>query len=104
MRSVTPTILKRSRHTWPVNTGSLSLTMEEGNPCSRTIPSKKAWATDAAGRPSTMKWAYLEKRSTTVRMTDSPPPNLRQPLDEVERDVDLDLGRHLEGLQQSGRP
>ena len=39
------------------------------------MPSKKARATDAAvyGWPSAMKCAYLEKRSTTVRMTDLPP-------------------------------
>ena len=32
MRSLTPAIRKRSRQTWLVNTGSLLLTMEEGNP------------------------------------------------------------------------
>jgi len=48
MRSLTPAILKRSRQTWPVNTGSLSLTMEDGKPCSRTMPSKKARATEEA--------------------------------------------------------
>ena len=48
MRSLTPAILKRSRQTWPVNTGSLSLTMEDGKPCRHTMPSKKARATEEA--------------------------------------------------------
>jgi len=48
MRSLTPAILKRSRQTWPVNTGSLSLTMEDGKPCRRTMPSKKARAIEEA--------------------------------------------------------
>ena len=47
IRKVTLAILKRSRHTLPVNTGSWSLTMEEGNPCSQTMPSN-ARAMDAA--------------------------------------------------------
>jgi hypothetical protein len=67
-------MVKRSRHTLPVKTGSRSLTMEAGNPWRRTTPSKNARATETAvyGCPNGMKWAYLEKRSTTVRMTDFP--------------------------------
>jgi hypothetical protein len=75
MRSVMPASLKRSCHTLPVNTGSRSLTIDVGNPCNRTMPSKKVRVTDAAvyGCSRGMKWAYLENRSTTVRMTDLPP-------------------------------
>ena len=45
------------------------------NPWNRTILSKKARATDAVvkGWPSVMRCAYLERRSTTVRITDFPP-------------------------------
>ncbi|WVZ93025.1 LOW QUALITY PROTEIN: hypothetical protein U9M48_039048 [Paspalum notatum var. saurae] len=54
-----------------VKTGSRSQTMDAGIPWRRTISLKKARATKAAvyGCDSKMKWAYLEKRSTTVRMT-----------------------------------
>ena len=54
--------------------GSLPLTMEKENPCNRMMPSKNVRATDVAvyGWPRAMKCAYLEKRSTTVRMTDFP--------------------------------
>jgi hypothetical protein len=64
MRRVTPAIRNKSRHTLPVKTGSRLLTIEDGNPCSRTTPSKKARATEAAvyGWLSVMKWAYFEKR------------------------------------------
>ena len=47
-----------------------------------------------------MKCAYLEKRSTTVRMTDFAA-DLGQPLDEVHRDIRPHLGRYFEGLQQA---
>lgn len=49
--------------------------MDVGVLCRQTISSKNTRATDSAvyGCPSGMKWAYLEKRSTTVRMTDLPP-------------------------------
>jgi hypothetical protein len=74
MQRVTPAIRNKSRHALPVKTGSRSMTIEDGNPCSRTTPSKKARATEAAvyGWLSAMKWAYYEKRSMTVRMTDFP--------------------------------
>jgi hypothetical protein len=46
---------------------SQSMTIEDGNPCRRTMPAKKARATNAAvyGWPSGMKCAYFEKQSTT---------------------------------------
>jgi hypothetical protein len=49
--------------------------MEHGNPWSRTMPSKKALATDATlyGWPSVMKFVNFENLSTTVRTTDLPP-------------------------------
>jgi len=48
---------------WLVNTGSLSLTMDAGKPWSRTMPSKKARATDDAvyGWLRAMKCTYFEK-------------------------------------------
>lgn len=53
----TPLILKRSLQKLPVNTGSCSLKIEAGNPCSLTMPSKKALVTDTAvlGCPKAMK-------------------------------------------------
>lgn len=49
--------------------------MEQGKPCKRTISVKNALATDAAlyGCPKVMKCANLEKRSTTVSITNFPP-------------------------------
>jgi hypothetical protein len=49
--------------------------MDSGTPWSRTIVSKKAVATVVAeyGWLRATKWAYLENRSTTVKMTDLPP-------------------------------
>ncbi|KAG2561917.1 hypothetical protein PVAP13_8KG216601 [Panicum virgatum] len=48
IRSCTPTILNMSRQMCPVKTGSLSLTIDVGNPCRRTMSLKKALATDEA--------------------------------------------------------
>jgi hypothetical protein len=48
MRSFIPAMLKRSRQTLTVNTGSRSLTMDDGNLCRCTMPSKKARATEFA--------------------------------------------------------
>lgn len=58
-----------------VNTGSLSDTMDCGTLWSRTILAENAWAMDSAdyGWANSIKWHYLRKRSTTVRMTDLPP-------------------------------
>jgi hypothetical protein len=58
-----------------MHTGSLSLTMEVGNPCNQTMPTKKARAIDDAmyGWSSAMKCTYMEKRSTTVRIKGLPP-------------------------------
>lgn len=70
-RSLTPASLNKSRHTWLVKTGLRSLTIEVGKPCRQTISWKKALANDEAvyGWLSVMKCAYLESRSTTVRIT-----------------------------------
>jgi hypothetical protein len=45
--------------------------MELGKPWRRTMPSKKALATEMAvyGWLKAIKWAYFEKRSTTVKIT-----------------------------------
>ncbi|WVZ57692.1 LOW QUALITY PROTEIN: hypothetical protein U9M48_008045 [Paspalum notatum var. saurae] len=74
MRSLTPDILNRSHQTALVNTGSRSLTMDAGRPWRRTIWLKNALAGGRSGCPKAMKWAYLEKRFKTVRMTDLPYP------------------------------
>jgi len=57
-----------------VNTGSRSDTMDCGIPWRRTMSVKNAWATDSTeyGCTRGMKWQYLLKWSTTVKMTDFP--------------------------------
>ena len=48
IRSCTPAILNKSRQTWPVSTGSRSLTIDSGRPWRRTMSLKKARATEDA--------------------------------------------------------
>lgn len=60
--SLVPVRLKNSDQKALVKTGPRSLTMEQGTPCSRTMVSKKALATETTlyGWLSAIKWPYLE--------------------------------------------
>jgi hypothetical protein len=74
--------------------------MEDRMSWSRTIVSKNALATDAAeyGWPRVMKWANLEKRPTTVKITD-----FGKSLDEVHGYVTPDRARHDEWSKDPDR-
>lgn len=101
MRSLTPAILKRSFHTVLVNTGSRSLTMETRNPCKRTTLAKKARATNASvgvaeGDEMAVLGEAIHHREDDILAVHS-----GKALDEVHGDVRLDLGWHLQWLQQA---
>jgi hypothetical protein len=72
--SVDPEALNNDRQNAEVKTGSWSKTIQAGMSWRRTISVKNSRATDSAVYrwPSGMKWAYLDSRSTMVRMTDLP--------------------------------
>ena len=74
MWSLVPIRRMSLRQNLDVKTGSRSDTIDCGTPCRRTMSAKNASATDSAeyGCARGMKWQYLLKRSTTVKMTDLP--------------------------------
>lgn len=89
-----------------VNTGSRSDTMDWGTPWRRTMSVKNACATDSAeyGWASGMKWQYLLKRSTTVRMTDLPRTRGSASTKSMPMSAQTAVGAEGEGLLGVGAP
>ena len=94
MCSLVPINLKSVVQNVDVNTGSRSDTMVDGRPWSLTTSEKKTDATVSAdyGCRRAMKCTYLEKRSTTNRMTDLPPTLGRPSMMSIDISDQTDVG------------
>ena len=98
--SVTLSILKRSRQTWPMKTGFRSLTMDNRNSCRHAHDAVEECPCDRRGGVGVVEGDEMcvLREAVHHREDDGFARHLGQPFDEVHGDVGPHLGRHLEGL------